>query len=191
MRRIWLRLIGSPSLCSSVCRRSSVQWHVGGVVPASGAGGRARALATTRLRSASLYVGGRPARRASSRASLPPASKRRTHCRTIFSDTPAWRATAGTVAPSAAALTMRARCTSRTGAVCARTSRSSFTRSSSVSSRTRMAVVTFAPPPAATIPSYHSCGTTHLALERLSLSLIGKLACAGFQYCRYTPDQWH
>ena len=131
-------------------------------MPGSGAGGRPRAVATTRLRSASLYVGGRPERGASSSASRPPASKRPIHCRTIFSDTTNRRAIAGTGSPSAAAWTMRARCTSRTGAVCARTSRSIFARSSSVSARKRMAVVTVAPPAVIATGDYHTCGTTHL-----------------------------
>src|SRR5262249_44081079 len=49
IRRIWLRLIGTPSLASSSCRRSRVQWQVGGTSPSAGLGRRPRALATTRL----------------------------------------------------------------------------------------------------------------------------------------------
>ena len=52
MRRIWLRLLGTPLLASSPCSRSNVQWQVGGRCPSgpsSGLGGSPRARAITRL----------------------------------------------------------------------------------------------------------------------------------------------
>ena len=81
-RRIWLRLIVSPSLASSAWSRSKVQWQVGGTLPLRRFGGQAARLgdhAAVRI----LGVGARAARaRRVSSPSTPSASKRSIHCRT-------------------------------------------------------------------------------------------------------------
>jgi hypothetical protein len=54
MRRIWLRLMGTPcwartGWARTGCSRSRVQWHGGGMGPSAGLGGSPRASAMTRL----------------------------------------------------------------------------------------------------------------------------------------------
>src|SRR5207248_3095492 len=114
----------------------------GGAAPSAGSGGRPRALAITRPRLSSLYVGGRPGRGASSSPSKPAALKRSSRARTVFSASPSPRAIAGAVAPAADRSTISARRARRTGAVCERARRASFARSSSVRSRTNSAIRT-------------------------------------------------
>src|SRR5204863_6148364 len=92
IRRTWLRLIGTPSAFSAAASRSSVQWQVGGAAPSAGSGGRPRALAITRPRLSSVYVGGRPGRGASSSPSKPAALKRSRRARTVLPPRPTPRA---------------------------------------------------------------------------------------------------